>query len=109
MREHCGRDTGSDCSCLIHKLADEIDATIADVLIEQRIIGHGEGQRDAIADVNAGRVDDLIKQRLGRVAPLEFHRYTITSEGASRGYFRLVEDPAGAWVTWAEVEAFLKP
>lgn len=35
------------------------------------------------------------------------HRYTITSEGASRGYFRLVEDPEGAWVTWAEVEAAL--
>lgn len=34
-----------------------------------------------------------------------FHRYTITGEGASPGYFRLVEDPAGAWVTWAEVEA----
>lgn len=33
------------------------------------------------------------------------HRYTITSEGASPGYFRLVEDPKGAWVTWAEVEA----
>lgn len=38
-----------------------------------------------------------------------FHRYTITSEGASLGYFRLVEDPAGAWVTFAEVEAALKP
>jgi hypothetical protein len=33
-------------------------------LIDQRSIGHGEGQRDAIADVNAGRVDDLIQQRL---------------------------------------------
>jgi hypothetical protein len=38
---------------------------------------------------------------------LPFHRYTITSEGASKGYFRLVEDPEGAWVTWAEVEAAL--
>ena len=33
-------------------------------LIEQRCIGHGEGQRDALADVNAGRVDDLIQPRL---------------------------------------------
>lgn len=33
----------------------------------------------------------------------KFHRYTITSEGASKGYFRLVEDPEGAWVTFAEV------
>lgn len=42
-------------------------------------------------------------------APLDkFHRYTITGEGASPGYFRLVEDPAGAWVTWAEVEARLR-
>lgn len=32
-------------------------------------------------------------------------RYTITGEGASKGYFRLVEDKHGAWVTWAEVEA----
>ena len=40
---------------------------------------------------------------------LQFHRYTITSEGASKGYFRLVEDPDGAWVTWAEVEANLLP
>lgn len=39
---------------------------------------------------------------------LEFHRYTITAEGASNGYFRLVEDSQGAWVTWAEVEAYLK-
>jgi hypothetical protein len=39
---------------------------------------------------------------------LALHRYTITSEGASRGYFRLVEDPSGAWVTWAEVEALLR-
>ncbi len=39
----------------------------------------------------------------------EFHRYTITSEGASLGYFRLVEDPAGVWVTWAEVVAALLP
>ena len=37
----------------------------------------------------------------------KFHRYTITGEGASCGYFRLVEDPDGAWVTWAEVEAWL--
>lgn len=32
-------------------------------------------------------------------------RYTITSEGASLGYFRLVEDPSGAWCQYAEVEA----
>jgi len=37
----------------------------------------------------------------------KIHRYTITSEGASLGYFRLVEDANGAWVTWAEVEALL--
>ena len=33
-------------------------------LIVQRGIGHGEGQEHAIADVNAGRVDDLIRPRL---------------------------------------------
>jgi len=35
-----------------------------DKLVEQRVIGHGEGQEHTIADVNAGRVDDLIQQRL---------------------------------------------
>lgn len=38
----------------------------------------------------------------------KLHRYTITSEGTSKGYFRLVEDPEGAWVVWAEVEAVVK-
>lgn len=31
---------------------------------EQRVLGHGEGQEHAIADVNAGRIDDLIAPRL---------------------------------------------
>lgn len=35
-----------------------------DALAEQRSIGHGEGQEHAIADVNAGRIDDLIAPRL---------------------------------------------
>lgn len=35
-------------------------------LAEQRVLGHGEGQEHAIADVNAGRVDDLIAPRLSR-------------------------------------------
>ena len=35
-------------------------------VLEQRTIGHGEGQEHAIADVNAGRVDDLIRPRLDR-------------------------------------------
>src|SRR5690242_1670774 len=50
-------------------------------------------------DLKAGAEPTLI-QRLRGV-----HRYTITSEGASLGDFRLVEDPEGAWVTWAEVDA----
>lgn len=33
-------------------------------LLEQRMIGHGDGQRHAIDDVNAGLVDDLIEPRL---------------------------------------------
>lgn len=33
------------------------------------------------------------------------HRYTITSEGASPGYFRLVEDNKGVWVQYAELTA----
>lgn len=32
--------------------------------VDQRIVGHGEGQEHTIADVNAGRVDDLIAPRL---------------------------------------------
>lgn len=42
-----------------------------------------------------------------REALRQLHRYTITSEGASLGYFRLVEDLAGAWVAWPELEAAL--
>lgn len=37
---------------------------LTETQIEQRVIGHGEGQRDTLADVNAGRVDDLIEPRL---------------------------------------------
>jgi uncharacterized protein YPO0396 len=37
-------------------------------LHEQRVIGHGEGQEHAIADVNAGLVDDLIAPRLDALA-----------------------------------------
>ena len=36
------------------------------------------------------------------------HRYTITGEGASPGYFRLVEDSQGAWMQSAEVLAALR-
>lgn len=35
-------------------------------LIDQRVIGHAEGQAHAIADVNAGRIDDLIALRLAQ-------------------------------------------
>lgn len=35
------------------------------------------------------------------------HRYTVTSEAASPGYFRLVEDAHGVWVQWAEVQSVL--
>lgn len=36
-------------------------------LLEQRMIDHAEGQRDTLADVNAGLVDDLIATRLNRL------------------------------------------
>lgn len=42
-----------------------IESAAAEAL-EQRLIGHGEGQEHTIADVNAGRVDDLIAPRLAR-------------------------------------------
>ena len=45
-----------------------------EALLEQRTIGHGEGQAHAIADVNAGRVDDLIRARLLRVAEAAWER-----------------------------------
>lgn len=38
----------------------------------------------------------------------QLHRYTVTGEGTTRGYFRLVEDAEGAWLTFAEVEAFVE-
>ena len=40
-------------------------------------------------------------------ARANLHRYTITSKGASLGYYRLVEDPNGVWMQTAEVEAAL--
>lgn len=43
-----------------------IAAELEDIMVEWRSIGHGEGQEHAIADVNAGRVDDLIAPRLQR-------------------------------------------
>lgn len=39
-------------------------AAVPELLAEQRHIGHGEGQEHAIADVNAGEIDDLIALRL---------------------------------------------
>lgn len=36
----------------------------AEQLVDAQSKGHGDGQRDALADVNAGRVDDLIMPRL---------------------------------------------
>ena len=41
-------------------LAADVDAA----LVDQRCLGHGEGQEHALADVNAGLVDDLIQPRL---------------------------------------------
>lgn len=44
----------------------EAGTPLSEQLIEQRRIGHGEGQEQTIADVNAGRIDDLIRPRLER-------------------------------------------
>jgi hypothetical protein len=52
---------------------------------------------------------DAAPQARPREGKPKFTRYTITSEGASKGYFRLVEDPAGAWMTSAEVDAWFTP
>lgn len=53
--------------------ADEVSEALAaeraqhqQALIDQRVIGHAEGQAHAIADVNAGRIDDLIVLRLAQ-------------------------------------------
>ena len=64
-----------------------------------------EAESAELSRVNAARLklNDLRASRSSETA--NFHRYTITSEGASKGYFRLVEDSEGAWVTWAEVAA----
>jgi hypothetical protein len=44
------------------KLAEQLDYALVDALTT----GHGQGQEHAIADVNAGFVDDMIQQRLDR-------------------------------------------
>lgn len=55
-----------------HDLAMKLrsmEATIArleEECLQQRVIGHGDGQQHAIDDVNAGRVDDLIAPRLAQ-------------------------------------------
>ncbi len=51
----------------IQSLTD-VDAQRA---VDQRVIGHGEGQEHTIADVNEGLVDDLIQPRLQRAVEAE--------------------------------------
>lgn len=54
-------------SQLVRDMRDRIWA-LEHQLLEQRSIGHGEGQEHTIADVNAGRIDDLIAPRLAELA-----------------------------------------
>lgn len=49
---------------LARKAAEAHREALEAQLVEQRSIGHGEGQEHTIADVNAGRIDDLIAPRL---------------------------------------------
>jgi chromosome segregation ATPase len=46
------------------RIVDVIEDLIATETGEQRVIGHGDGQEHTIADVNAGRIDDMIAPRL---------------------------------------------
>jgi hypothetical protein len=54
-----------------------------EALVDQRVIGHGEGQEHAIADVNAGLIDDLIQPRL-RLA-VEQERERLRGQVAALG------------------------
>lgn len=56
---------------------DNLEHNITEALIEQRCIGHGEGQEHTIADVNAGLIDDLIQPRL---KALKDQLVTVTAE-----------------------------
>jgi HAMP domain-containing protein len=50
---------------------DAVQAILAEALVAARVLGHGDGQEHAIADVNAGRVDDLIEPRLTELHALQ--------------------------------------
>ena len=62
VADHSSDEKQCSDNC-ITRYQEEI-RTLREQLVEQRVIGHGEGQQHAIADVNAGRVDDLIAPRL---------------------------------------------
>jgi hypothetical protein len=52
---------------------------MSDELLDQRVIGHGDGQMHAIEDVNDGKVDDLIRHRL-RLAYIEAFSHPATDQ-----------------------------
>lgn len=71
-------------------------------LVEQRVIGHGEGQEHAIADVNAGLVDDKIAPRLEAAEALLRERTVevVTlreSVSALQAHHRLCECPVDGY------------
>lgn len=78
-------------------------ALLEPALIEQRVLGHGDGQTHAIADVNAGLIDDLIRPRLDRDKAVTRYRMDITyvhhAMSGWGGEATVVprEDPAGEW------------
>ena len=69
-------------------------------VIDQRVIGHGEGQEQTIEDVNAGRIDDLIQPRLRLAVEAEWERIRWVADAL---YFHIENSDSGASFTRDEL------
>ncbi len=83
---------------------------VAGLAFERERQAHSERLRADQDAVSPSRSGQTLSTGVTRPTPelRELHRYTITGEGASKGYYRLVEDAEGAWMQAAEVKSALE-
>ena len=90
----------------------ELLARHQEQLVEQRCIGHGEGQEHTIADVNAGRIDDLIAPRLSDLLVRVGHLEQLLAPFADKSNWVIAGDDVTGWGgtphPWELAEAALK-